>query len=160
MTKRTRRIALCAAAAVAVALAVALAVVPRAALGRARVERMLSDYFGRPIRLRSFTLSAWPGVHVEAYRLEVSDTGAADHPLVTVRRLVIDTSLFAAVVRPTRVRLVRFEGLRLHLTAGGDDHDRAAEKPTPEAGTPIVIERVEADGTVLRSCPGSRARRR
>jgi hypothetical protein len=162
-TRRARVLAIGLLAVVTIFL-VMLLVAPRVALSRERVEGILSDYFGSQVELASFSAAVLPWPRVEGEGLVLRWKGRTDlPPLITADRFVIEASLLGTVRRPTRIRSVRFETLRINVppdpksqlggtapTSGRpdarSDADHRSERPSE---TPVLIDRFEAHDAEL-----------
>ncbi len=147
---RVRRVILAGLVVFLAGLSALAALVPRYALSKARVERILSDYFDSQVELRSFDISLWPVVHLEVQGLVLRHHGRTDvPPLISVSRLTVDTSVLGAIRQPTHLQRVAFRGMRVYLPPRRGDprrepaparRDQAAAKPPARTGTPVVVD--------------------
>jgi hypothetical protein len=77
-------------------------------------------------------------------------------PLITIRRASASMGIVGLLQSPKRVRELRLEGLQIHIPPRGEDRpedDRGRGRPDRQPRSPLVIESIVADGTILRVLP-------
>jgi len=67
------------------------------------------------------------------------------NPVITIRRLAIESTFFGLLSKPGRIRSIAADGLRIHVPAGGADLHPVAGSKSDE----VVIEELHAENALL-----------
>lgn len=130
---------------------------PRA---RARVVDALEQRFDADVTLKSLDISMFPEPKVIGKDLVIRHKGWNDPtPLISIRRFTAETSFDTLIARTNTIRLVRLEGLEIHVPPRGQsasketrmDHEEVASAEPGRETThlPFLIYTIIADGTLL-----------
>jgi hypothetical protein len=130
------------------------------------VRRTLGDYFGGQAELQGVRVTLFPRPQVTGEGFLLRHRGRTDiPPLVQIGRFTATATWTGMLQRPRRVRVIRLEGLRLHIpsrrpgekllseTLGGKappatpEPDRRASQA--RRTTPVIVERIETPGARL-----------
>ncbi|MBI2822985.1 MAG: AsmA family protein [Acidobacteria bacterium] len=135
-----------------------------AAMAREQVVRKLEERYASEVELGDFRLTIFPTIVFEADKLVFRHHGRRDvPPLITVQRIAVSLLPWQLLRNPVRVRLVELTGLEIQVPAGRDadrkrDHADEAEADSAGLGKtgekyPFLVERIQADGTLLKILP-------
>lgn len=102
------------------------------------------------VEMRGFhsTFFPYPGCIAEevTFRPISSTTGAeSQEPIITIRRLAIESTFFGLFSKPGRIRSIAADGLRIHVPAGGADLHPVANAKNDT----VVIEELHAENALL-----------
>ncbi len=113
---------------------------------RDRIQQELKERYQSDIQIQDLTISLFPRARVSGTNVVFREHGRTDvPPLVTMKRFEATAGFLGLIGKPTRVRVVRLEGLEIHVPPHRD-HKEGGEKARP---SPFVLEEVIADGTHL-----------
>jgi hypothetical protein len=116
-------------------------------LTREYVIKALQERYDSDVEIRDFSATLLPRPHAIATDIVFHERGRKSvPPLVTIRKLSIETEILGLLRSPRRINLVRIEGLDLQISHG-ERHDSL----TKLAG--FLVNEVIADGTLLRLIP-------
>ena len=162
MTRRTKIWLLIAAIAIAAAIVagVAISMIPiRSDVLRERVVALLSDQLESEVSIESLEGRIFPRVSVSGRGVVIRHKGRTDvPPLINVAEFEIRGSLRDLMQQPRRVGEVRLRGLRVQISPGDDDEEKA-ERTEDEKRADVrnyqrvIIERFEAPDTVITLIP-------
>lgn len=116
---------------------------------QAMIER-LEQASSTRVEMRGFqkTFFPYPGCIAEevTFRPIASSNGAkAQEPIITIRRMTIESTFFGLLSTPGRIRSIVADGLRIHLPAGGADlHPAVGAKDSN-----VIIEELLAENALL-----------
>jgi hypothetical protein len=114
---------------------------------RERAIEFLSEHFNSEVDIESLRLSLVPRASISGAGLVMRHRDHLDGPpLVSIERFSADAGLLGLLWRPRRIRLVRLEGLQIHIPPRWKEDEE--EKQAPE-GTPVVIDEIVAENTEL-----------
>ena len=162
MTRRTKIWLLIAAIAIAAAIVagVAISMIPiRSDVLKERVVALLSDQLESEVSIESLEGRIFPRVSVSGRGVVIRHKGRTDvPPLINVAEFEIRGSLRDLMQQPRRVGEVRLRGLRVQISPGDDDEEKA-ERTEDEKRADVrnyqrvIIERFEAPDTVITLIP-------
>jgi len=120
---------------------------------RDRLVKTLKEHFESDVTLKDFQVSLFPHVQATGEELVLRHKGRSDvPPLIAVRRFSAEAGLWGLLGTPKQIRIVRLEGLQVHVPPREHREERHHEKQT--RGLPsFVIEEIDADGTLLQILP-------
>jgi hypothetical protein len=121
---------------------------------RARVIALLEERFQSEVELGSLSLRLLPRPFATGENLVFRHKRRADvPPLVTLHRFSAELGWSGLFGKPVRVRNVTLEGLVIHVPprkGDKEDDDNERDEPKRQASSPFVIEKLTADGTLLK----------
>jgi hypothetical protein len=139
-------------AAILLALGQYLSVYAHNQLIQALRQRYQSD-----VEVRSIRVSLLPPFRATLEELKFRHHGRTDvPPLIAIRRASASVGIIGLLRSPKFVRELTLEGLEIHVPPRADGRsgdDRAGSRPDREPRSPLVIESIVADGTILRVLP-------
>lgn len=102
------------------------------------------------VEMRGFqsTFFPYPGCIAEevTFRPIASSAGTKSQgPIITIRRLAIESTFFGLFSKPARIRSIAADGLRVHIPAGGAELHSAANARNDN----VIIEELHAENAVL-----------
>jgi hypothetical protein len=111
-----------------------------------RLERASSER----VEMRGFksTFFPYPGCIAEEVVFRPAAPGAGSRPqdpVITIRRLTIQSTFLGLLSKPGRIRSIVADGLRIHVPVGGADLHAAADSKSDQ----IVIEELRAENALL-----------
>jgi hypothetical protein len=146
-----------------VVLVVVAVVVPQRLLSRESVMSALEERFKRKVELGTIHISVLPPFRVEGTDLVIHQRDRTDTPpFIRVQRFVARAGLLGLLRRTKIVKEVRLEGLEIHIVPRADAEENKEDEAdaNDEDGFgellkkyPFEIQKVFADGTVLRILP-------
>ncbi|HWF06016.1 MAG TPA: hypothetical protein VHA06_20180, partial [Candidatus Angelobacter sp.] len=84
------------------------------------------------------------------FRQAASGTAQPAEPIITIRKMTIESTLFGLLSKPGKVKKIIAEGLRVQVPAGGANlHPASGSK-----GDQIIIEQLIAENALLEVAPG------
>ena len=117
----------------------------------------LREHYQSDVQVRSIRVSLLPPFRGTLEHLEFRHHGRKDvPPLITVRRASATMGIVGLLQSPKRVREVTLEGLQIHIPPRGEERpkdDRVRGRPDRQPRSPLVVESIVADGTILRVLP-------
>src|SRR5580704_9425356 len=118
-------------------------------LTREFVVKTLQERYDSDVEIKEFSATLLPRPNATATEIVFREHGRKNvPPLVTIRKLSIETAILGLLRSPRRIDLVRIEGLDLQISHG-DKHDSKIRTIPPS----FIVEEVIADGTVLQLLP-------
>ena len=117
----------------------------------------LREHYQSDVQVRSIRVSLLPPFRGTIEGLEFRHHGRKDvPPLITIRRASASMGIVGLLQSPKRVREVTLEGLQIHIPPRGEkrpEDDRVRSRLERQPRSPLVIESIVADGTILRVLP-------
>jgi len=105
------------------------------------------------VEMRGFrsTFFPYPGCIAEdvTFRPIAANGPKSQDPVITIRRLTIESTFLGLFSKPGRIRSIVADGLRIHVPAGGADLHSAAGAKSDN----VVIEELHAENAVLELAP-------
>jgi hypothetical protein len=121
---------------------------------RDRFVKVLKERFQSDVDLKNFQISLFPRVRATGEELVFRHRGRTDvPPLISVKRFWAETGLWGLFSVPKQVRMVRLEGLQIHVPPRKHKGDERRDKRRANAGPSFVIQEINADGTFLQILP-------
>jgi hypothetical protein len=123
---------------------------------RNRTETYLRARFHSDVEFKNFEVSLRPGVHVVVTELVLRHNGRTDIlPLIEIRKLSLNASLWELLGKRISVSSVRLEGLQIHTPPRGTGGKPLFNATDTDLATkyPVVIHDVIADDAVLVPLP-------
>ncbi len=122
-------------------------------------ELRLESRFGGDVELDGFSLSLYPSPVIVANNLRIHRPDSAGAPpLISARRITAVFGLMGLLADPLRVREVRLEGLDIEISrrekaSPASRRSTSADVEALARDYPFLLEKVDADGSVLRILP-------
>src|SRR5271170_6750113 len=118
-------------------------------LTREFVVKTLQERYDSDVEIKEFSATLLPRPAAVATGIVFREHGRKDvPPLVTIRKLIIETAILGLLRSPRRIDLVRIEGLDLQISHGEKRDSKIRTIPAS-----FIAEEVIADGTVLQLLP-------
>jgi hypothetical protein len=118
---------------------------------RAAMVQRLEQASSAKVEIHGFrsTFFPYPGCVADDVVFSQNDspsrTGQAAVPIITIRKLTIESTLAGLLSKPSRIKKIIADGLRVHVPAGGANLHQAANSQ----GGQTVIEEISADNALL-----------
>ncbi len=126
------------------------------------LRREVVDFLARKyqcdVHIDRFAVAFLPSAHVTIEGLRLQQRGRLDvPPLITIRRVIADADWAGLLWSTRHARLVHLDGLVITIARGRrkDEPREPPEKIGFRSTTPIVVDEILADGTVLRIIPAN-----
>jgi hypothetical protein len=120
---------------------------------RDRLVKTLKEHFESDVTLKNFQVSLFPHVRATGEELVLRHKGRNDvPPLITVKRFSAEAGIWGLFSMPKQIRMVRLEGLQVHVPPREHREERRDRKQT-NTFPAFVIEEIDADGTFLQILP-------
>lgn len=140
-------------------LAIAAGLLVRSAGPRARkrVIQALQERFNADVQLKSLHLTLFPHATAVGEGLSIRHQGwTSPRPLISIRKFAAETDLFTVLFGRDKVKLVRLEGLEIHIPPksrrGGSaqqDHSSGSKSGQHATHFQFAIQTIVADGTLI-----------
>jgi hypothetical protein len=125
-------------------------------LTRVWVVNALKERYDSDIEMRHFKLSFFPRIRVIGEELLFRHKGRTDvPPLISIKRFSAEIGFLGLVIVPKRARIVRLEGLQIHVPPHGGKREveRQPESQPRRTLPSLVVDKIIADGTYLEILP-------
>jgi hypothetical protein len=114
----------------------------------------LREQYHSDVELGDLHISLFPRVKAIGENLVFRLPGRKDlPPFIRIRRFTIEARLIGFFRAPKRIRLVRLEGLQIHIPPHGAAGSGSKNGSSNKANIPLIFEEVIADGTMLQTLP-------
>jgi AsmA-like C-terminal region len=121
-------------------------------LTREYVVKALQERYDSDVEIKDFSAKLFPSPHAIATDIVFRQHGRKDvPPLVTIRKLTIETAIMGLLRSPRRIDRVRIEGLDLQISHQKQDDPHGSKLSAKPPS--FLVDEVIADGTLLRLIP-------
>jgi len=121
---------------------------------RDRFVKVLKERFESEVDLKNFQISLFPHVRASGEELVLRHKGRTDvPPFISVKRFWAETGLWGLFSVPKQVRMVRLEGLQIHVPPREHKGKGLRDEKRLNTVPSFVIQEINADGTLLQILP-------
>jgi hypothetical protein len=116
----------------------------------------LREQYHSDVQLGDLQISLFPRVKATGENLVFRLQGSQGFPpLITIRRFTVEARLIGFFRTPKHIRLLRLEGLEIHVPPHGQSDQHQSEGPSRAVRLPLIFEEVVANGTKLQMLPSN-----
>lgn len=119
----------------------------------------LREQYHSDVQLGDLKISLFPRVKATGENLVFRLQGHPGFPpLITLRRFTIEARLIGFFRKPRRIRLLRLEGLEIHVPPHGEGQANSpstGKSPADAGRVPLIFEEIIANGTKFQTLPSN-----